>query len=368
MASVDKRRDGRTGYVCRWRDEAGKQRKKSFKRKVDADRYRAEVEHSLNTGAYVDPAAGRQTFEHYAEQWRTSQPHRPNTAMRVRSQLTHHVYPVLGTRPIAAVRPSEVQALVAKLSTSLAPGSVRTVMASVGAVFAAAVRDRAIGRDPCAGVKMPATEQKRIVPLTVSQVQVLVDALPRRYRALAVVMAGTGLRQGEAFGLQLRDIDMLRGVLTVERQVQPAVGGGAEVCPLKNKAAYRVIPFGEVVTVELAAHLQDYPPRGEQFVFTDAGGGALSRTWFNERIWEPTRTAAELPGVGCHDLRHFYASALIAAGLSVKVVSTRLGHSNAAMTLNTYSHLWPDDEDRTRTAIDAIFRADVPRMRPAQGS
>jgi integrase len=75
-----------------------------------------------------------------------------------------------------------------------------------------------------------------------------------------------------------------------------------------------------------------------------------------------------LPAVGCHGLRHFYASALIRAGLSVKVVSTRLGHSNAALTLNTYSHLWPDDEDRTRTAIDDIFRSDVPRMRPVEGS
>jgi integrase len=69
-----------------------------------------------------------------------------------------------------------------------------------------------------------------------------------------------------------------------------------------------------------------------------------------------------------HDLRHFYASALIRAGLSVKVVSDRLGHSNAAMTLNVYSHLWPDDEDRTRAAIDDVFRPAVPTVCPAIGS
>ena len=53
-----------------------------------------------------------------------------------------------------------------------------------------------------------------------------------------------------------------------------------------------------------------------------------------------------------HDLRHFFASALIRAGLSVKVVAERLGHANAAMTLNVYAHLWEDDEDRSRQAID----------------
>ncbi|WP_319463463.1 tyrosine-type recombinase/integrase [Micromonospora sp. RTP1Z1] len=62
----------------------------------------------------------------------------------------------------------------------------------------------------------------------------------------------------------------------------------------------------------------------------------------------------------CHDLRHFFASALIRAGLSVKVVSDRLGHANAAQTLGVYAHLWPDDDDRSREAIDAAFRRDVP--------
>jgi integrase len=78
--------------------------------------------------------------------------------------------------------------------------------------------------------------------------------------------------------------------------------------------------------------------------------------------------AAGLAGVGMHALRHAYASLLIAAGQSVKVVSDRLGHSNAAMTLNVYSHLFPADEDRTREAIDAAFGRDVPHLRPAKGS
>ena len=56
-----------------------------------------------------------------------------------------------------------------------------------------------------------------------------------------------------------------------------------------------------------------------------------------------------------HDLRHFYASLLIRHGESVKVVQARLGHSSAAETLDTYSHLWPDSEDQTRNAIAAVL-------------
>ena len=63
-----------------------------------------------------------------------------------------------------------------------------------------------------------------------------------------------------------------------------------------------------------------------------------------------------------HDLRHFFASALIRSGLNVKVVAERLGHANAMMTLNVYAHLWPDDADRSRQAIeDALGGMVCPR-------
>lgn len=148
MASVEKRvRDGRTTYLCRWRDETGAQRKRSFVRKVDADRFRSEVEHQLNTGTYVDHSAGRQSFRVYAETWRAAQPHRANTAANTRSRLEHHVYPAIGNRPLAAIRNSELQAFVKGLD--LAPSSVRPVWGTVTAIFRAAVRDRLIGHNPC---------------------------------------------------------------------------------------------------------------------------------------------------------------------------------------------------------------------------
>jgi integrase len=80
------------------------------------------------------------------------------------------------------------------------------------------------------------------------------------------------------------------------------------------------------------------------------------------------RRKAGLPTAGADELRHLHASALIRAGLSVKAVSERLGHSNAAISLNVCSHLGSDDVDRSRQAIDDVFRRDVPTARPRTGS
>jgi integrase len=366
MASVDKDVSrAKTPWVVRWRDEAGTQRKKGFARKLDADRFRAEVEHRLNTGSYIDPALARTTFQKFAEQWREAQPHRANTATRVLSQLTKHAYPVLGGRPIGQLRTSELQAFVVGLP--LAASSARSVFGTVKAVLKAAVQDRMISSNPAAGVKLPELPRKQIVPLTLEQVEGLAATMSLRYRALVMVAAGTGLRQGELFGLQVGDVDFLRRTLTVERQVQSVRGGGGEIGPLKNRHSYRSIPLGRSVVDVLAAHLAEFPAAGADHVFTTPDGGPLHRNAFNKAAWCPARKSAGLPDAGMHDLRHFYASLLIRGGLSVKVVADRLGHANAAMTLNVYSHLWPDDEDRSREAVDAVLRGDVPTMRLAAG-
>ena len=99
--------------------------------------------------------------------------------------------------------------------------------------------------------------------------------------------------------------------------------------------------------------------------------------WTRQRfghIWRPVGTAAGLPSrTGSHALRHYYASLLIRHGESVKTVQARLGHASASETLDTYSHLWPDSEDRTRDAVDhalEILRTPcglegVPKGKPA---
>ncbi len=102
----------------------------------------------------------------------------------------------------------------------------------------------------------------------------------------------------------------------------------------------------------LAAHLAEFPPGPDGLVFT-LEGEPMNRQAFG-RLWRPAARAAGIPdGTGLHLLRHYYASLLIRYGESVKTVQARLGHATAAETLDTYSHLWPDSDDRTRQAVDS---------------
>jgi hypothetical protein len=122
------------------------------------------------------------------------------------------------------------------------------------------------------------------------------------------------------------------------------------------------------VTVDvLAAHLADYPAGLDGLIFTNNRGEPWRRGTFSEII-RNARAAADLPAsLTFHDLRHHFASVLIAAGCSIKAVQVALGHANASETLDTYSHLWPADDDRIRRAIpprpdtSARVRRDVAR-------
>ena len=158
-----------------------------------------------------------------------------------------------------------------------------------------------------------------------------------------VIGAGLGLRQSEAAGLTLDRVDFLRRTVRVDRQWQQTTASkpGA-FTRTKTAAGTRIIPVGEWVLDELNLHL-------EQF---GAGNGGAAR--WGHYMRAARKRAGVSDRVSFHDLRHFYASALIAAGCTVKQVQAALGHESAKVTLDVYGHLWPGDEDRVREAIDRL--------------
>jgi len=354
MASIDKRPGG--GYRARWREfPGGPQKTRHFHRKKDAERFLDVIRGDLARGNYIDPDGGRILFKDYAEEWRSAQVHRRGTAVATESYLRLHAYPRLGNRPIGQIRRSEIQAWVKDRSEVLAPGSVELVYRWVATIFKAAVGDRLIASTPCVRIALPKRPPREIRPLPVEAIDALAAAMPPRYRALIVFAAGTGVRQGECFGVTVDRIDFLRKQVRIDQQVTHAVGGVPEFGPLKTQASYRTIPLPQVVTDALAAHLAEFGEGPERLVFTNARGGPLRRSPFNE-AWHKAAEVAGLPaGTTFHDLRHFYASLLIAHGCSVKAVQSRLGHQSAVETLDTYSHLWPDSDDETRDAVDLVL-------------
>ncbi|MFF3918298.1 tyrosine-type recombinase/integrase [Streptomyces sp. NPDC001852] len=359
MANIQKRPNGK--WRARYRDLDGKEHARHFDRKIDAQRWLDEVTASVVTGQYVDPRSAKKPFKDYAEEWRARQPHRPSTAKAVAQHLRCYVYPTWEKRALGAIKPGDVQGWVTGLTTThgLAASTTRTVFNTVNAVFRAAVRDRMTPENPCAAAKLPPVPRKRVVPLSVDQVRELAAAIPPRYQGLVLLGAATGLRPGELFGLQLRHVDLLHAAVTVEQQIQQTARHGVYVGPPKTTRSYRTVPLPKMAVRALKAHLQGFPvSEPEGWLFTASEGGPVVYTHFMDGAWRPACKKAGIPkGTGPHALRHHYASLLIKNGESVKTVSERLGHTNAAMTLNIYTHLWPDSEERTRAAVDRAYGA-----------
>jgi len=363
MASGSVKRHPKGKWRARWREvPGGPERAKEFDRKVDADRFLAATLADLERGAYVDPRAGSVTFRERAEGWRARQVHRESTAQRIESNLRVHVYPFLGDRPIASIRRSDVQAMVKHLEAKLSPSSVEVAYSYVSSIFGEAVDDRVIATSPCVKIALPKIVRAQVTPLTLEQVRGVIESVPDRYRALVVLAAGTGLRQGEVCGLTVDRVKFLERRIVVDRQRNP-VGGTPLFTEPKTPSSNRVVPLPDVVGAALAMHLETYAPGEEGLIFTTSHGGALTRNRIAE-VWSRCRAAGVVPEWATfHDLRHFYASLLIHHGESVKVVQARLGHSTAAETLDTYAHLWPDSEDDTRRAVDSVLGSTADPLR-----
>jgi integrase len=164
-----------------------------------------------------------------------------------------------------------------------------------------------------------------------------------------------GLRPSECFALTIDRVDFLRRRVRVDRQLVTVRAGVPEFGPPKSKAGFRTVPMPDVVGTTVAAHLARYSTGAAGLVFTNTEGRPVRRSTAGT-MWHRAARQTEIPTWATfHDLRHFYASMLIARGCSVKAVQSRLGHQSAMETLDTYGHLWPDNDDETRDVVDDVL-------------
>jgi integrase len=385
-------------WQVRYYNENGKQRKRNFRLRegrnpdLHADAYDAKITRELHTGDYVDPDLAEVTLQAYAEEWRKARTHDTVSAGHLERRLRLHVYqdpdnpgrtPKGGTsigqrrmRELAR-RPSLLQAWVA--SMPLAASSARVVIADVAAVFRAAADDGIVARNPLrsASVGRPPRAARRARPWTREQVAAMSAALPARYAVVPWLGAGTGMRQGELFGLAAEDVTFLGRDPRVKavRQVK-IVDGRLHFAPTKNRKA-RSVPLAPGVALRLARHMELYPPAEVtlpwhdlkdrrlhgtmvtvRLVLSRPDGRALDRNAFNPQVWRPAVAKAGIEGgrdSGCHALRHTAASAWLRSGIDVVRVAAWLGDA-PQMVLGTYAHMMPGDDDADgRAAVDAFF-------------
>ncbi len=186
-----------------------------------------------------------------------------------------------------------------------------------------------------------------------------------RLHALWVLAATTGMRRGELCGLGWEDVDLNEAVLTVRRARVMVHGVPADTTP-KTSAGERTIGLDEVTVDVLRAHRRRRQHdeevacapgfwHGQNYVFTDEIGRPLIPEYVTKSFARPVRRAG-LPSIRLHDTRHSYATAMLRAGVDVKVVAGRLGHSSTVITQNVYQHRVEQlDRDAAQRVAGLIF-------------
>jgi integrase len=340
-------------WRARYRNpETGRQHERSFPKQADAVRWRRQQLDALDRGRWVDPEVGKVSFIRYFEAWERDQIWTDGTrlAMSLASRST-----TFADVDLRRVRPSHVEAWVKSMTVAtpdrqraLAPGTIKTRFVNVRSVFRAAVRDGMIAVDPSAQVRLP-RQRKREAAMTIPAPDVvrrILDASEPRFRAFVGLCAFAGLRLGEASALRVDDIDFLRRQVDVSRQVQRLNGGAVDI-RLPKYNSERTVHIPDALIEMLAQHVA--LGLCSDWLFAGVDDVPPHQNTIGYR-WRSTLSRAGVEGVRLHDLRHFYASGLIASGCDVVAVQRALGHARSTTTLTTYAHLWPSAEDRVRDA------------------
>lgn len=351
MTSIKKRPNG--SWRARYRDGAGKEHARHFERKIDGQRWLDEVTASVVTGTYVDPKTARITMGEWCDRWLEG--YSTNRLSTVRQARTHLrlIRETFEGRQLSTIRPSEVKSWTAKLKADgYADSTVYALHARLSQLFTDAVHDGLIPRSPVSRRTSPGAAKQRPYVATTEQVWALHDAMPPGMRPVVLLGAFAGLRVAEIAALRVTDVDFMRGI------IHPAIQYPAE--PLKTEISRTPIP----IPVDLALELNRVPVEwGSDTLVVGAFGRAVAPYTIEEAFRRARVAVEELPeGFRIHDLRHYFASLLIASGLDVKVVQARLRHASAKTTLDTYSHMWPDKDESARQAVAAVLRRqDYPR-------
>jgi len=346
---------GRNRWRARWRDPAGRQRTKSFARKVDAERFLLGVEDAKLRGAYVDPAAGKMNFGEWAERWyKTTAGLKPSTRHTYRQLLDYQILPTFGRATLAGIDTLLVREwLAALVEAELSPSRIRNAHQVLSQILATAVEANRLARNPAKGVRLPRIIRREMHFLTAAQVEQLAAAIAAPFPLLVRFDAYTGLRAGELAALRVGRLDLLRGRCEVVESATEV--DGRLVWGVTKTYERRTVRLPRFLCELLGAYLAGRPHAPGDLVFTMPQGGPLREHKFAERYFKPAALTVGLPAaLRVHDLRHTCASLLIREGASIKAVQHHLGHKSASITLDRYGHLFPEELDHLADRLDRL--------------
>lgn len=342
----------RKTWSIKYRDQFNEQQwEGKFPTKGAAQTRLNEVLPDVDSGAYTPKTAI--TFETFAKQWLASRLRvRGSTASGYGSIIKRQLVPRLGKFRVGALQLEHIQRLVremvdAESSTKTIHNTVTLLRTMLAGDRGSAKRLGYIGHDPTAGLELPELIKPQVIPPTKEQAWKLINAAHEiggtAYPG-AFLGAHTGVRRNELLALRFDDIDWFAKELCIRRAISKAKGtDGAHkwqwiLFEPKSRKSRRRIGLTESALQLLSSLKRVGDPEG--FILPGHDGSWIDPDIFDADIWKPVADKAKIP-CRFHDLRHFFASQLIAQGETAAYVRDQLGHSSIQVTFDTYGHLFP---------------------------
>lgn len=332
--------------------------------KKDAQRYLTKTLREMDTDTFVD--ASPLTLGAFLHQWleTAAKPRvREKTLLDYTRLADSYLIPALGHRKLSQLTPGEVQAVYAAMQArGLSPRTVRYVHSVLHGALEQAVRWNMLAKNVAKLVNLPRQDRREMHALSASEATTFLAASKgTRWDALWVLLLTTGLRPGEALGLKWSDIES--GKIRVQRALT-RIGSSWSLVEPKTSRARRVVTLPKSAMESLTAHrlrqVQDRLRAGptwanHDLIFTTRKGEPLDYRVVIRRHFKPILEATNLPQIRPYDLRHTCATLLLGAGENVKVVSERLGHASASLTLDVYSHVLPDMQQAAAERLEEML-------------
>lgn len=290
---------------------------------------------------------------------------------KARSQdTTNYLVPNLGEIRLLELRAHHLDRMYLAIALGrrgrpLSPSTIRRVHAVLRSALNTAVKRRLIPYSPADHIELAPENPKRPKPWTVEECQAFLrDIADDRLVNLYHLILFTGMRRGEAIGLRWVDVDLAGGCLSVEQQITEVHGRGVVGTP-KTKSGTRVIPIDNHTVAMLRRHqeMQDVERTAWGPAWNDAGliftreDGRPLRPEYATRHFQALAERYGLPAIRLHDLRHTNASLALEAGVEMKVVSDRLGHSQISVTADLYTHVSRRLGNAAAEQIAGVLRA-----------
>jgi len=301
---------------------------------------------------------GKVTFKELSKLWLEDKQGnvRESTMYSYKRALNARIMPTFEKMDIKDIKPMHVHTFYQKLKKEdMSKRYISYVGTILGSIFKKGVQMELIYKNPVENVDKPKMAKKKMKSWTPEQaIEFLKSAKMRSVYYLSYFIAFyTGMRIGEVLGLHWSDIDFAGKMIHVQHTLT-LVEGDYIIGPVKTESSDRYIPISDTLIKELEEHRKFSKVTSEDLVFRTKKG-TLVDPYTLRYMMRTICKELDLPYIRFHDIRRTHTSILIDEGVSPKVVSQRLGHSDVSITLNIYTDVFDERQVEATEKIDEIL-------------